>query len=164
VLDAQLGGSQLGAGDGQRRLEPRRQRHARLGIGGGEGGALIGESLLGLIELGAGGIDRILLAVVLALGVERVVIGLLGAEQSPALTRSFSVAGISTMRPPTSAVTRTSPLLGSTRPVAEAAQTGRMAVDTSFAVGLAVELLVSAALSACVVFCSATGPQVTLLT
>ncbi len=63
------------------------------------------------------------------------------------------------MRPGTSAVMRTSPLFGSTRPVAEAAQVGLMAAVTS-AAGLAASVLAAA----CVVFCSPIGPQLTLLT
>ena len=63
------------------------------------------------------------------------------------------------MRPGTSAVMRTSPLLGSTRPVAEAAQVGLFAVE---AVSLGLD--VSPVSVACVFFCSASGPQLTLLT
>ena len=48
-------------------------------------------------------------------------------EQIAAFTWSLRLTAMSTMRPPTSAVTRTSPLLGSTRPVAEAAHVGCMA-------------------------------------
>ncbi len=45
-------------------------------------------------------------------------------SRSPVFTRSLRPAARSSMRPGTSAVMRTSPLFGSTRPVAEAAQVG----------------------------------------
>ena len=63
------------------------------------------------------------------------------------------------MRPGTSAVIRTSPLLGSTRPVAEAAHAGLFAV-AAVSFGLEPSLFSVA----CVFFCSASGPQLTLLT
>jgi hypothetical protein len=55
---------------------------------------------------------------------------------------------------------RTSPLLGSTRPVAEAAQVGLISV----AAVPFFDLAPSVPAVACVVFSSATGPQLTLLT
>ena len=69
---------------------------------------------------------------------------------------------MSSMRPGTSAMMRISPLLGSTRPVAEAAQ-----VSAVFAAGLAAAVVEEVVLASCVlacVFSSPTGPQLTLLT
>ena len=59
------------------------------------------------------------------------------------------------MRPGTSAVMRISPLLGSTRPVAEAAQVG---VLRGLGGGVVEDVELAFCVLACV-FCSPTGPQ-----